>query len=77
MTLTSSRISDEFELVQEILALAPALNRPFKLYGMTLTIIPDFGSTDFGSTLCKIEERGNTFALPIRHAVKYILRRYW
>ena len=72
MTLTSSRISDEFKLVQEILALAPALNKPFKLYGMTLTIIPYFGRT-----LCKIEERGNTFALPIRHAVKYILRRYW
>ena len=73
MTLTSSRISDEFKLVQEILALAPALNKPFKLYGMTLTIIPDFGK----SALCRIEERGNTFALPIRHAVKYILRRYW
>ena len=72
MTLTSSRISDEFKLVQEILALAPALNKPFKLYGMTLTVAPDFGRT-----LCKIEERGNTFALPIRHAVKYILRRYW
>ena len=72
MTLTTSRISDEFKLVQEILALAPALNKPFQLYGMTLTIVPDFGRT-----LCKIEERGNTFALPIRHAVKYILRRYW
>ena len=73
MTLTSSRISDEFKLVQEILALAPALNKPFKLYDLTLTIVPDFGRT----CLCKIEERGNTFALPIRHAVKYILRRYW
>ena len=73
MTLTTSRISDEFQLVQEILALAPALNRPFKLYGMTLTLIPDFGK----STLCHIEERGNTFSLPVRHAVKYILRRYW
>ena len=72
MTLTSSRISDEFKLVQEILALAPALDKPFQLYDMTLTIVPDFGRT-----LCKIEERGNTFALPIRHAVKYILRRYW
>ena len=72
MTLTSSRISDEFKLVQEILALSPALDKPFQLYGMTLTIVPDFGRT-----LCKIEERGNTFALPIRHAVKYILRRYW
>lgn len=73
MTLTSSRISDEFKLVQEIFALAPALNKPFKLYGMTLTLIPNFGD----STLCKIEERGNTFSLPVRHAVKYILRRYW
>ena len=72
MTLTSSRISDEFKLVQKILALAPALNKPLQLYGMTLTIVPDFGRT-----LCKIEECGNTFALPIRHAVKYILRRYW
>ena len=72
MTLTSSRISDEFKLVQEILALVPALNKPFKLYGMTLTVVPDFGRT-----LCKIEECGNTFALPIRHAVKYIIRRYW
>lgn len=73
MTLTSSRISDEFKLIQDILALAPSLHRPFKLYGMTLTLIPDFGR----STLLKIEERGNTFALPVRHAVKYILRRYW
>ena len=40
---------------------------------MTLTIIRDFGKTN----LCSINERGNQFALPIRHAVKYILRRYW
>ena len=73
MTLTTSRISDEFALFQEIMALAPARNVPFKLYGMTLTLIDDFGA----STLCKIEERGNTFALPIRHAVNYIHRRYW
>ena len=73
MTLTSSRISDELKLGQEIFARSPALNEPFELYGMTLTLIPDFGN----STLCRIEERGNTFALPIRHAVKYILRRYW
>ena len=73
MTLTSSRISDEFALIQEIFALAPCFNVPFKLYGMTLTIVSDFGS----ATLCKIEERGNTFSLPMRHAVKYILRRYW
>ena len=73
MPLTTSRISDEFQLVQEIFARAPALNKPFELYGMTLTLIPDFGA----NTLCRIEERGNTFSLPVRHAVKYILRRYW
>ena len=73
MTITSSRISDEFALIQEILALAPSFNRPFKLYNMTLTLIQDFGS----STLLRIEERGNTFSLPVRQAVKYILRRYW
>ena len=73
MTLTSSRINDEFALIQELLALCPGLGMPFNLYGMTLTIIPDFGRTN----LCSINERGNTFALPVRHAVKYILRRYW
>lgn len=73
MTLTSSRINDEFALIQEILALCPGIGQPFNLYGMTLTITPDFGS----SKLCSINERGDTFALPLRHAVKYILRRYW
>lgn len=73
MTLTSSRINDEFALIQEILAICPGLDQPFVLYGMTLTIIRDFGKTN----LCSINERGNQFALPIRHAVKYILRRYW
>ena len=73
MTLTSSRISDEFALIQEIISLCPGLDQPFKLYGMTLTVISDFGD----ATLCSINERGNQFALPLRHAVKYILRRYW
>ena len=73
MTLTSSRISDEFKLIQEICAVCPGIGQPFDLYGMTLTIVPDFGA----STLCRIVERGNTFALPLRHAVQYILRRYW
>ena len=74
MTPTSSRISDEFALIQEILALCPGFDQPFKLYGMTLMILP---LSDFGTTLCSINERGNQFALPMRAAVKYILRRYW
>ena len=73
MTLTSSRISDEFALMQEILALCPGFDQPFNLYGMTLTVISDFG----GTTLCSINERGNQFSLPLRTAVKYVLRRYW
>ena len=73
MTLTSSRIHDEFKLIQDIMALCPGFGVPFNLYGMTLTILSDFG----GATLCLINERSNQFALPLRHAVKYILRRYW
>ena len=74
MTLSSSRINDEFKLIQDILALCPGFGVPFKLYPqLELTLITSFGD----ARLFSINENGKQFALPIRHAAKYILRRYW
>lgn len=73
MTLTTSRISDEFHLVQDILAICPGFNIPFHTVYGWMEIINDFGA----STLCVLTDRNGKHIFPLRHIVKYILRMYW
>ena len=69
MTLTSSRISDEFALIQEIIRLCPGLNQPFKLYDMTLEIMPGW---------VRVMHADYDDLFPgLRAFAKYVLRRYW
>ena len=69
MTLKSSRISDEFKLIQEILALCPQLNVPFKLYDMTVLIVPGW---------VRVMHADHDDLFPgLRCFAKYVLRRYW
>ena len=69
MTLTLSRINDEFKLIQEILALCPGLGVPFNLYNMTVVIT-------LGWVQVEHVEYDDLYP-GLRCFVKYVLRRYW
>lgn len=70
MTLTSSRISDEFKLVQDILAIA-IFGQCVKLYDtLSITVRPS-GWIDL------VERNQPVVTLRTRDAARYILRRWW
>ena len=70
MTLTSSRIRDEFQLIQEILAVA-VFDQCVKLYSTLSIIVRPSGWIDL------VERNQPVVTLRARDAARYILRRYW
>ena len=76
MTLTSSRISDEFKLVQEILAKSPGFGKSFQLYPNLYIAVHASGYVTW------FEEDKIEFDVVVgrdtaRNFARHILRRYW
>ena len=73
MTLSSSRINDEFKLIQDILALCPGFGVPFKLYPALELIVHQDGWVD---ATVKIVGETTYFGARTREAAQIILRRF-
>ena len=71
MTLTSSRIRDEFNLIQDILAIA-IFDQCVKLYNHLSIIVRQSGRIELIET-----DTGEVISMRTRDAARYILRRYW
>ena len=71
MTLTSSRINDEFKLIQDILAIA-AFGQFFNLYpNLRVRVERD------GLVYVHEHNSGVIRVMRTRDAARWILRRYW
>ena len=77
MTLTSSRISDEFKLVQEILAKSPGFDVPFMLYPNLALSVSKCGEVLVAERTHREATCANMQLFTTRQAARYILRRYW
>ena len=93
MTLTSSRISDEFKLVQEILAKSPGFGKSFQLYPNLHVAVYNNGYVEwYQERLVRNPGFDDPEALfeaefevdivdagcdTTRDFARYILRRYW
>jgi len=74
MTLTSSRINDEFKLIQDILALCPGFDQPFKLYPALELVVHQDGWIDATIKTCGVP---TYFGARTREAAQIILRKFW
>lgn len=74
MTLTSSRINDEFKLIQDILASCPGFDQPFKLYPALELIVRRDG---FIEGTIKTAGAPTCFGAYARKAAQIILRKFW
>ena len=74
MTLTYSRISDEFKLIQDILAICPGFDIPVKLYPALELVVHEDGWID--ATVQIVGQR-TYFGARTREAAQIILRRFW
>ena len=74
MTLSSSRINDEFKLIQDILALCPGFGVPFKLYPALELIVHQHG---WVAATVKTVGEPTYFGARTREAAQIILRRFW
>lgn len=68
-----ARIHDELALVKELFELAQNFAVPFSTPYGEMCFITDFGT----ATLCRLTDEKGVHEMPLRHIVKYILRRYW
>lgn len=70
MTLTSSRISDEFKLILDIFHALPGFDIPFRLYPNLMINVHRDGHVD-------LVERDRQQHMTTRAAARYILNRWW
>ena len=70
MTLTSSRIDDEFQLILDIFHALPGFDIPFQLYPNLMLSVHRDGHVD-------LVERDQQQRMTTRAAARYILQRWW